>query len=663
MTLRSPIRSVVPIVVLAAGVAAAFGVAQGGAGRLLSQEVRSEDWEGSAWRAVRQGQLSVTHGPAGPVLGVLALSASPGESAPGRFRGETPVCEGNCLLVSSFDFGNANTLGGRFNTFSAGASTARLGLAAGTDGRRALTLDFTKAATGVCGAWIHLFDFTRPAAERIYLDASAYAVLTFWVRGGTGREQVLLKAADAEWERREDSLPLGDVAAFLESGRLDTSWQRAIVPLSALPRGLKPAELAVLVFEASGIGEGQLAVKDLAFCLRPDLLPGLSAPTPPAAPAVGQPGKAMWVWTTAQILPDVTAQERLIDFSVRNGFTDLFLQLPNAPANLGPSGEVRLDRRRWAALLTRLGRAGIRACALDGARQFALPENHDRVLKTVDNVVRYNALAPPQARFAGVHFDIEPYLLPGFHGTRRGRILSDYLTLVAGIRDRAKAAGMVVGVDIPFWYDSPDEFDGQRLMVDFNGQRKPASEHVIDLVDQVGVMDYRTVAYGADGFLGLAEGELRYAAAAGKRIFVGLETTELPDEELFEFGGEPQPGLPDQAPADRTVVIVPTSSGATMWLAPRAAWSALKTTPGVVSAAKTTPGVVSQDRTILWWPVTKVIPVPATKLTFARLGAGTLHAAMQQAHDELSRYPSFAGYAIHDYVGYRALLAPARPDR
>jgi hypothetical protein len=36
---------------------------------------------------------------------------------------------------------------------------------------------------------------------------------------------------------------------------------------------------------------------------------------------------------------------------------------------------------------------------------------------------------------------------------------------------------------------------------------------------------------------------------------------------------------------------------------------------------------------------------------------------MRQASDELLRYPSFAGYAIHDYVGYRALLAPPGPAR
>jgi hypothetical protein len=643
MTPRTAARGIA--VLLAAGLIAAFVLAQGRADNVLSCEIRSEDWGVADWAAVRLGQLSVTRA-AREELHVRALSTSARSQAPDHFRGETPECDGNCFVVSAFDFGNANALGGRFNSFAAAPSTARVTLKSADDGRRALTVDFSKAATGACGAWIHLFDFTRPAASRVYLNATPFSVLTFWVRGRRGGERILLKAADAAWEIKEDALPLGEVATFLSGGRIETTWQRALVPLSALPAGLKANELAVLVFEAAGAGDGQIAVKDFAFCTKSEPLPGLSAPLS-AAEVKPPPGKAIWVWNTAQILPDMAGQQALVDFCLRRGFTDVFLQLPNDAARLGPAGEVVLEPQRWAPFLARFGRAGLRAHALDGARHSALPENHARVLKTVDNVVRYNATAKPGAQFTGVHFDIEPYLLPGFQGPRRERILSDWLDLVSGIASRAKAAGMTVGVDIPFWYDSPNELDGELLLVDFNGQRKPASEHVLDLVDHVGVMDYRTVAYGADGLVGLAEGELRYAAAKGKRVFVGLETTDLPDEDLVEFGGPPRVGLPQRAPAGRSVVLEVKPSGATVWLAPPGAWNDLQ-------AAR-----LSTKAPLLWWPVSRVVAVPSTKLTFSRLGAEALHEAMRQAADELGHYRSFAGYAIHDYLGYRKLLASA----
>jgi hypothetical protein len=57
------------------------------------------------------------------------------------------------------------------------------------------------------------------------------------------------------------------------------------------------------------------------------------------------------------------------------------------------------------------------------------------------------------------------------------------------------------------------------------------------------------------------------------------------------------------------------------------------------------------------------VSVPAAKLTFFRLGAAQLEDATRQVLLELGRRPTLSGIAIHDYLGYRALLSPGRrPD-
>ena len=56
---------------------------------------------------------------------------------------------------------------------------------------------------------------------------------------------------------------------------------------------------------------------------------------------------------------------------------------------------------------------------------------------------------------------------------------------------RLSEAGLAYGVDIPFWYDAPDEDTYELVDVDFHGNRKPVSEHVIDLVDEVTVIGSR----------------------------------------------------------------------------------------------------------------------------------------------------------------------------
>ena len=617
-----------------------------GSCRALSTQVRGQDWGVDEWSAVRLGRVSVVHHQRGDELQVHGLSLVPRRAFAGRVNSVSPACPGECFLVASFDSGNANRLGGYFSAFSGSPSNAWATLRQWDDGRRALTLDFIRPAAGFCGVWIHLFDFKKSPHDRVYLDATPFSALTFWVRGQHGTERVLLKVSDARWERKEDSLPAGELAAFLPGGRIERSWQQVVVPFAAFPRGINRRELAGLVLEAMGPGEGRIAVKDLALCR--SLTPRLPL-SPPVAASIGpqRHEKALWVWNTGQVMESESEQETLLAFAKREGFTDLFLQLPNQTKHLERYGEITLASREWEPFLAKLNQNGLRAYALDGFKDYALPVWHDRVLKTVDNVIRYNQLADDGERFHGIHYDIEPYLIAGFSGPRRQGILHSYLELLEKIARRARGADLAFGVDIPFWYDDRDELTGIPFTVDFKGSRKPASEHVLDLAGHIAVMDYRTVAYGADGIIALAQTELEYAARTGKRVFVGLETTELPDEHLMEFEGPPQPGFPDKAPAGRSIVILPGSEACWVWLVEQGDWEWLRRELRRRNA---------DLQKLAWWTVRSVTPVPAHKLTFARLGAERLQQTIAEAQREMPRYPSFAGFAIHDYLGYRKLL-------
>src|SRR5262249_12510570 len=231
--------------------------------------------------------------------------------------------------------------------------------------------------------------------------------------------------------------------------------------------------------------------------------------------------------------------------------TRVFLQLPEGRAPGKVAGELTLESDKLRPLLSRLNGAGVSVAALDGFKNYALPDWHDGVLRTVENVIRYNQESAPQERFSGIHYDIEPYLLKGFTGPRRQSFLQGYLDLLEKISSKTKAAGTVFGVDIPFWYDEVDEFTRKPIPIPFRGVTKPVSEHVINLVDEVTIMDYRTAAYGADGVIAMAQDELAYASKQGKSVFIGLETTELPDEELVTFGGAPSKDLVSKIPQSR----------------------------------------------------------------------------------------------------------------
>ncbi len=270
--------------------------------------------------------------------------------------------------------------------------------------------------------------------------------------------------------------------------------------------------------------------------------------------------------------------------------------------------------------------------ALDGDPRFSLPEWHGLVLATIQSITEYNRESPPAQRFDGGRYDIEPYLLPGFGGVGGTRIMQQYLSIVAASKALAAQAGLVYGVDIPAWFDERNEFF--EPVADVEG--RPLSELIIDIVDNVGIMDYRTQAYGADGTIAHARSELRYAAAAGKQVFLGLETSELPDETDFAFSSQGSGG-------SRVVVEQIDDERA------RVTWFAEEAWNGLARRRRATTGTVILRES-------RATDVPSNKLSFAAYGRSELDVVMEMTALELQQFESLYGFAIHSYESYRPWL-------
>jgi hypothetical protein len=95
---------------------------------------------------------------------------------------------------------------------------------------------------------------------------------------------------------------------------------------------------------------------------------------------------------------------------------------------------------------------------------------------------------------------------------------------------------------VPFWWNARNSDTAEDAgAVTFRGSRKAATFHCIDHLDNVGIMNYRDQADGADGMLAHGLDILKYADEAGRAsVFMGVET----------FRYEPQPvwfslGLPE----------------------------------------------------------------------------------------------------------------------
>ena len=445
------------------------------------------------------------------------------------------------LPVWNMDTGAFNDFGGGYNQFAAKDSEASIHLTSEMrrgPGGKSMRIDYTKGPKGYCGVWMHLFDEQAAPDARRCLDAREYPFLSFWVRGAAGGETFLVQMADANWLKKEDSKPAGLVGKYLKGG-VTTNWQEVIVPLADF--GLDVSQLAGLTLNITGTGQGTVFIDDVTFKRAADTAVPESAETEAAAAEKRPLARALWVWETDRILADAEYRAGFFAFCAERGINELFLQLVYRFQNDGTeavSCEI-LNAEALKAFLAGCAGRGIKAHALDGYPEFVLRDQHARVLALVKAVIEYNRTAAPEERFYGIHLDNEPYQLLGFNGPRRSEILVEFFELNEKVMAllKAKGGGLVYGIDIPFWFDEKDMEGRPETMVGYKGATKDAAKHLIDIVDNVGIMDYRSFAGGVDGIINHAAGEMEYARQAGKKIYIGVETfTYEPMPVSFVYG-------------------------------------------------------------------------------------------------------------------------------
>mgnify|MGYP007059394630 FL=1 len=425
------------------------------------------------------------------------------------------------------------------------------------------------------------------------------------------------------------------------------------LPLMAVE--VRPADFALS--GAESIGRGRVAVvyrsdgPELALhrVHEDPVLPRVSYPEPPPTPEPVTAGEvaarhtALWVWNTRQILDEPEERARLLDLVRDESVTRVFLYLAAGRGHPPSAGFIPFDGAELGPLLAELRSRGALVYALDGDPWYALPENHPGVLRTIERLAEHNRSVPEAQRFHGVRYDIEPYLVPGWHGTRRAELLDGWMELMASASRAARRGGLAFGADIPFWLDSPDEVTGELLEATVDGRAAPILEHLLPAVDDVAVMDYRTTSLGPNGALALAHGEMEAAARHGVDVFVGLETTRLNDEDLFTFHGPSTEGLPPHGRA-RWIVLHGLDDGrARLWLV-----------DGEVALAALREEL--PDASLLrHWPAGRPTRVAADLQSFHALGEARMRSVADDIVRRLADRPAFAGIAIHDLEGLSRL--------
>ncbi len=233
----------------------------------------------------------------------------------------------------------------------------------------------------------------------------------------------------------------------------------------------------------------RLALAALAALL---LLPAAAGAQPPADGGTD----AIWVWSWDD--PGTLASDLTTD-----GFDRAYLY---AEGGFGPK-----VRNAIAAL----DAEGVAVEVLGGEKRWAT-DHRDGMLDFVRSARRYQRDAPPDARIAGIHVDVEPYGLKAWDRDERGVARSLLRSLTAA---RRAAGPLPFAADIPFWFDD----------VSLGGGHGQLAKAVIGATDATTIMAYRD---SGPAIIDVARQEIRMAMAAGRATTVGVETGRVSPEQV-----------------------------------------------------------------------------------------------------------------------------------
>ena len=296
--------------------------------------------------------------------------------------------------------------------------------------------------------------------------------------------------------------------------------------------------------------------------------------------------KGFWVWDYQAATAD---SEGLIQHCRLAGVTRILVQMP--------------DRKdpdavwvAYAQLLERVTSSGLEAFALDG-----YPEAIYDPAPLLEKISRLRRLLPP-GHMQGVQLDLEPYLLGEFSEPR------DYPLYLRAIETIKAHVGKQtpLSVVMPFWFSAKTV------------HHRPLDFEVMDRVDEVAVMSYRT---DVDDLQDITDHTLRYGDAVGVPIWLAVETRPLPVDRQVTLIHEPRLNMAN-AYLDR-------AERRLIFSAPP---------PGHTEGFR-----VAHD-----------IIIRPERLTFA----GKRRLEVQAALDTIFRFPhvSLTGVLIHDLPGYFSLV-------
>lgn len=240
----------------------------------------------------------------------------------------------------------------------------------------------------------------------------------------------------------------------------------------------------------------------------------LGGPSVQASGAEGQRVVSTWMWNPYAIGQETDSTLQQLAYK---GVNRVYLFVdPSYPAFY------------YSSFIRKANAQHIEVQALGGAPNWVLPEHNKKLYEFIDWVKGYNGSVLPEERFAGIHLDVEPYVLPEWRQDP-DTVIGLWKDTVSGFVEEVKSdSSLKVGMDMPVWLDSFEMGDGQ-------GGRTTLSGWLIRRMDEVTLMAYLD---NARDIAASVQTELIEADQAGVPVLVAVDTVDSGEPGSFYGKGE-----------------------------------------------------------------------------------------------------------------------------
>lgn len=296
-----------------------------------------------------------------------------------------------------------------------------------------------------------------------------------------------------------------------------------------------------------------------------------SSPFIPVSPSTA-PNNAIWLWEYKKVLGH---EKEIIDKLVNSGISKIYIQIDAS------------NIESFRPFLSE-AKSKIEIFALDGKPSDI--DDFSDLFEDIQAIKKFNSI-DKDVVFAGFQADVEPYIKPDFNLNPKYYAYR-YITLINNLKMKM-GRELKLSVAIPFWYDT--------IVID----GVPLSNRIIDNVDEVAIMSYRTQY---PEIVSCAANELTYAQIVGKPVYLGIETTHIDDEKHYVVEANTVAHYLERTIGGQTILSQEPDKGL---------------------------------------PVYKTYNIKADMITF--------HDKKGEVAQILKKQPdigSFAGYAIHSYESY-----------